>query len=334
MNQYQAKSNTKEPRIPASREITSAFKQLLEQYQQSSCQIATREEEAEKKKHQELLSKTNDYSVDNIVSEMASLRLSFGNSISQLTTELSNESNKLNELRTAIAVEQENLQRLNQIRLVADALHILKQEHQAITANLQAQTARVKETITQEIAETKRQWLTEEAEFTVKIQEAAELLTNNRILEEADYQYELERQRTVEQDEYESDLRLQNRELSELEQEKNKDWSERERYLSKHKSKFAKNQEKIAGFEAQLQEEYNKAIGKAIKEADSKYKVAADLQDREWSATQQGYELKIASLTTVVENQTVQISEIMLQLQEANLQGQNLAIQAFQNTAN
>lgn len=79
-----------------------------------------------------------------------------------------------------------------------------------------------------------------------------------------------------------------------------------------------------------LSEEYNKAKGNAIKEADSKYKVEAELQEKEWSANQQGYELKIESLTAVIERQVEQIAEITSQLQEANTQAQNLAMQAFQ----
>lgn len=320
------KPNTRE-------EIVTAFGQLWSQYETSRSKIATKEEEAEKQQHQELMVKTAEYTVDNIVSEMASLRLNFGNSIDRLTSELTTESSKLDELRKAIAVAQEQLQRLNQVRLVADALHILKQEHQGKIAELQDNTARVKANITQEIAETKQEWTTEQEEFALKIQEAAELLNLERELAEADYQYELERQRTIEQDEYEAEQRLQKTELSELEQAKNEDWTVRERELKAQQAEFSQNQSQIAGFEAQLQEEYNQAKVKAIKEADSKYKVAAELQNKEWSAIQQGYELKIASLTTVVDNQTVQITEIMSQLQEANLQGQNLAIQAFQNTA-
>ena len=313
--------------------IATAFNQLLNQYQQNKSKIATKEEEAAKIKNQELLARTKDYTVDNIVNDMASLQLSFGNVVQELATELSTESCKLDELKKAIATEQEHLQRLNQVRLVADALYILKQEYQGKKEALEANTASVKATIAEEIAQTQREWDLEQAEFATKVKEAAELLINKRTLAEADYQYELERQRTIEQDEYESDKRLQTRELAELGEVKNKDWAEREEYLTKNKAEFAKNIEKIAGFEEKLTEEYNQAKGKAIKEADNKYKIEADLQEKEWSATQQGYELKIASLTTVVEQQTEQVAEITAQLQEANTQAQNLAMQAFQNTA-
>ncbi len=331
MDQERVQSNQAEI-VVSSSAIATAFNQLLAEYQQTKARIATKEEENEKAKNQELLAKTVDYTVDNIVNGMASLQLSFGNAVQRLATELTTESNKLEELKKAIATEQKHLKRLNQVRLVADALHILKQEHQAKQLTLQAKTAQLKATITQEMIRTKQEWDLEQAEFTTRSAEAAELLINQRALEEADYRYELERQRTIEQDEYESDRRLQARELTELEMVKDQEFAAREAYLVSNNAEFRQNMEKIAGFEAKLTEEYNQAKGKAIKDADSKYKVVADLQEKEWSAMEQGYELKTASLTIVVEQQIEQISAIMAQLQEANAQGQNLAIQAFKNS--
>lgn len=310
--------------------IVAAFGQLLTQYQKNESKIATKEEEAEKNKNQQLLNKTLDYTVDNIINGMASLQLSFGSAVNELADNLTIESNKLEELQKAIAVEKEYLKQLNQVRLVADALHILAREHQEKISSLQAQTAREKETIEKEMSQTRKYWAKEQDEFETRVKEAAELLAKQREQEEADYQYELERQRTIELDEYEESKRLQARELEEQQSIKNKDWTEREKYLAENKSEFTKNKSEIDGFEAKLKEEYNKAKGAAIKEADNKSKVAAELQEKEWAANQQGYELKIESLTSVIERQTEQIAEITSQLQEVNTQAQNLAMQAFQ----
>jgi len=311
-------------------DIEIAFNRLLEQHQQKS-KIATREEEVARTLNQALVEKTIDYTVDNIVNDMASLQLSFGNVIGELAGTLTSESEKLEELKKAIAVEREHLERLKQVRLVADALYILEREYELKKANLAADTAQNKAAIEREISVTKQEWESKWAKFSTEVKEATASLIYKRELEVADYQYELERQRTIEQDEYETDKRLQEIAISELETTKNKDWSERETYLLEHKSEFVHHQEAIASFETKLSEEYNKARGKAIKEAEGRYRVAADLQEREWSASQQGYELKIASLTVVVERQTEQIAEISTQLQEANIQAQNLAMQAFQS---
>lgn len=67
--------------IDSKDKIMSAFNKLLVDYRQRESRVATREEEAEKAKNQELLAKAVDYTVDNIVNSMASLQLDFGNII-------------------------------------------------------------------------------------------------------------------------------------------------------------------------------------------------------------------------------------------------------------
>ena len=160
--------------------IHTAFDRLLEQYQKSEFKIATKEEEAEKKKNKQLLTKTSNYTVDNIVNGMASLQLSFSNVVDRLADSLTTESNKLDELQKAIAVEREHLKQLNRVRLVADALHILEKEHKEKIASLQAKTIEEKETLYKEIAQTKKHWQKEQSEFEIKIQESRELLTKQR----------------------------------------------------------------------------------------------------------------------------------------------------------
>ncbi|MEM8829052.1 MAG: hypothetical protein AAGE96_06815 [Cyanobacteria bacterium P01_G01_bin.19] len=310
--------------------ICQAFDQLLDRYRKNESKIATREEEAEKSKNKQLLHKTLNYTVDNIVNGMASLQLNFSSVIDELANNLTVESHKLGELEKAIAVEKNHLEKLNQIRLVADALYILNQKHQQEISSLKAKTAQEKEAIEQEILQTRKHWKKEQQEFDNRVREAQEILVKQREEEQADYQYELERQRTIEHDEYEENKRLQSRELADKDALKNKDWAEREKYLSENKKEFIKNKEQIDGFEVKLKEEAAKAKGAAIKNADNKYKVEAELQEKEWSATKTGYELKIESLSVVIEKQTQQIAEITTQLQEANTQAQNLAIQAFQ----
>ena len=309
--------------------IASAFSRLLQDFQSSESKIATKEEEAEKSKNQQLLTKTLDYTVDNIVNGMAALQLSFGSVVNQLADNLSVESYKLEELQKAIAVEEEHLAQLNQVRLVADALHILHQEHQEKISTLQTRTTAEIEAINKEITQTKKAWQKEQQEFTIRIQESSQLLLAQREAEVADYQYELERQRTIENDEYDESKRIQTRELAEQKVINEQNWSERTKYLSDRKSDFSKYQEQIASFEAKLKEAYNQAKGQAIQEADRKYQIEAELKEKEWSAEQQGYEFKIESLTAVIERQNQQIAEINTQLQEVNTQAQNLALQAF-----
>ncbi|MDJ0635674.1 MAG: hypothetical protein QNJ34_20975 [Xenococcaceae cyanobacterium MO_188.B29] len=309
--------------------IMAAFSALLADYQQRESKVETKEEEAEKEKNQQLLAEAANYTVDNIVNSMASLQLDFGNIINELKETLTTESDKLGELNKAIAVEQDNIKQLRQVRLIADALHILRQEHQEKIRQLEEKTTVQREAIAKEMAQLRKAWTQEQTEFEIRIAEEAEILAQRREQQEEDYQYELARHRQIETDDYEENQRQQEIELTEIEQEKEKDWAEREKYLTDHQTEFEEHQQQIAGFEDKLKEEYNKAKGEAIKEAERKAKVQTDLLEKEWSATQQGYELKLQSLEANVARKTQQINELTTQLQEANTQAQNLALRAF-----
>ena len=312
--------------------ILAAFDRLLTQYQKTESKVATKEETAEKIKNQELVTKATDYTVDNIVNGMALLQLQFGSSINELTETLTTESIKLEELKRAIAVEKSHLQQLSQVKLVADTLHILEQEHQEKLRLLEEKTSKQREDITKETENYRRQWEKEQEEFTSKIQEDDELLQQQREQEEADYQYELARQRVVETDDYEEDKRQQETELADIGEEKEKDWQQREEYLAENEKEFTENQEKIATFEDKIKEAYNKAKGDAIKDAERKAKVQADLLEKEWEGEKQGYEFKLESLQITLERQVNQIDELTTQLQETNSQSQNLAMKAFNNS--
>ena len=314
-------------------QILSAFYELLTEYEKTESKVATKEEEAEKEKNQELLTTVANYTVDNIVNGMASLQLDFGNTVKDLAEKLTTESAKLAELKKAIAVEKEHLEQLRKVRLVSDSLYILRQEHQERLTNLQQQTATQQEILEKEMLQTRKSWSQEQQEFTVKIAETAELIASQREQQEADYSYEITRKHKLEMDAYEEAKRKQERELQEVNQEKEKAWQEREKILAAQKKESTENKQKIEGFEEKLKQEYNKTKGEAIKNAEREAKVKADLFEKEWEATKQGYELTIQSLTATIEKQTEQIAEITSQLQAATTQAQNLALRAFQSTS-
>ena len=312
-------------------QVMSAFNKLLTQYQKVESKVATKEEEALAIKNKQLLTRATEYTVDNIVNGMASLQLDFGGAIDSIKENLTEESTKLNELKRAIAVEQEHLQQLSQVRLVADALHILQQEHQEKLQRLTEETSLQQEKITQEITKSRKVWQQEQADFATAVVEEDELIAQQRKQEEADYQYELARQRKIETDEYEEDKRQQERELAQIEREKTKDWTTREQYLTDYRAEFVANLDKITSFEENIQAEYNKAKSEAIKEAFAKAKVEADLLEKEWEANQKGYDFQIASLEATITRQEQQIAQLTHQLQESNSQAQNLAMKAFNN---
>jgi hypothetical protein len=135
-------------------------------------------------------------------------------------------------------------------------------------------------------------------------------------------------------DEYEESKRQQERDLQTANKEKEKAWVEREKFLADNDAEFKANQKKIEGFEETIKQETNKARGEAIKDAERDAKVKADLLEKEWELSKQGYDFKIQSLEATIQKQTEQIAELTVELQKVTTQAQNLAMRAFQGNGN
>ncbi|MEG3839994.1 hypothetical protein [Microcoleus sp. herbarium14] len=314
-------------------QILQNFQQILAENKKIESKVETKEQSAEKAKNKQLLEVASTYTIDSIVKGLADLQLDFGSITSGLSEKLKAESSKLDELKRAIAIETEQLQELQQIRVVADALHILTQEHREKLTLLEQNSANQREIIEKDTLQKRKVWEKEQQEFDAAVQEKTALTTKERLGETADYQYELQRTRKIETDEYEETKRKLEQQLQESTREKDKKWADREKLLSDNQAEFEENQRKAAGFEEELKQAYVKAKEEAIQEVSREAKVKADLADKEWEGSKQGSELKVQSLQQTIARQTEQIAEISAQLQATMKQAQDLAMKAFASKA-
>lgn len=313
-------------------QIVQAFQQILAERKKLDLKIATKQEEAEKAKNQEILAAASTYTVDSIVKGLADLQLEFGSIVTSLSEKLAKETAKLDELNRAREIETQHLQELQQIRIVADALDILTQEHQEKLKFLEQEISSKREALEKEITIRRKEWQKEQAEYEEALQAYNELIGKQRNTEAEEYQYKLETTRKLTTDAYEARKRNLEREIQESTQQKEKNWAEREKVLSANQSLFAENQKKIAAFPTELEDSIKKAREEAIKETNQKAKVEADLFEKEWESSKQSYELKIQSLEETIKKQTEQIEGITTQLQTALKQAQDLAMRAFDSS--
>lgn len=315
-------------------QISKAFQQILTDRKRIDSRIATKEEEADKEKNKQVLQVASTYTIDGIVKGLADLQLEFGNIVNGLSEKLTQEVSKLDELHRAISVATQNLQELNSVRVVADALHLLTQEHQEKLKSLEQNSANQQGAIEKDIAEKRKNWKKEQEEFENSVQEQNELLIKERQRKEADYEYEIERKRKIETDEYEELKRAQERDLSEANQEKDKQWAEREKLLTERQPLLEEYQQKVEAFPTEIDEAVKKAREEAIKDIHQDAKVKAELIKKEWESTKQGYDFKIQSLEQTIQKQVEQIENLSAQLQETMKQAQSLAMKAFESSSN
>ncbi|MBD2776111.1 hypothetical protein [Iningainema tapete] len=310
-------------------QLMQAFQQILIDKKKLESKIATKQEEAEKAKSQQILETASTYTVDSILKGVADLQLEFGGIVNSLSEKLAQENSKLDELNRAIEIEQQNLQELQKIRIVADTLDIVTQEHQEKLKTLEQDTASKRETLEKEIALKRKDWQQEQLEYETAVKLYDEELAKKRQREEEEYQYKLENSRKINTNTYDSKKRTLERELQESTQTKEKTWVEREKIITQQQPLLQEYQKKVLGFTNEIEEAIKKAREEAIKETSQKAKIEADLAEKDWESMKQSYEIKIQSLEENIKKQLEQIEGISTQLQTALKQAQDLALRAF-----
>jgi hypothetical protein len=305
---------------------------LAEQYRPSS-KVATKEEEAQLAKNKEIVTKAANYTVDTIVKGMADLQLEFGSIIAGLSDQLTLEVEKLTEAKQAIEIENQHRSELQKIRVVADALHIITQEHQQSLKSIEQQLTTEQEDLVKAQTSLRKQWEQSTREYAEQQAELATITAKERQKEQDEFQYKVTRDRQLQADTYAEIKRNQEQEIQARDREQQKQWKEREKFLKDHQKLLDDNLSKVIAFPAELEEAVKKAREEAIKETSKDAKVKANLAEKEWEGNKQGYERKIQSLERVVERQSEQITAITEQLQAVMNQAQSLAMKAFETSA-
>jgi hypothetical protein len=312
--------------------LTELNRILAEQYRPGS-KVATKEEEAQLVKNKEIVSKAATYTVDTIVKGMADLQLEFGSIVNGLSETLKTEVEKLTEVKQSIEIETQHRSDLQQIRIVADALHIITQEHQQSLKAIEQQLATDRENLEQEQTKLRKQWEQNDREYTEHQAELATIVAKERQKEQDEVQYKVIRDRQLQTDAYTETKRNQEYDIRSQDREQQKQWKEREKFLKDNQKLLDENLVKVTAFPAELEEAVKKAREEAIKETSSTEKVKADLVEKEWEGSKQGYEMKIQSLERVIDRQNAQITAITEQLQTVMNQAQSLAMKAFETSA-
>jgi hypothetical protein len=240
---------------------------------------------------------------------------------------------KLTEVKQSIDIETQHRSELQKIRVVADALHIITQEHQQSLKTIEQQLTNEQEILLKEQVSVKKQWERSDREYTEQQAEIATVTAKDRQKEQDEFQYKLIRDRQIQTDVYAEKKRNQEQDIQSRDRDQQKQWKEREKFLKDNQKLHDENLAKVTAFPAELEEAVKKAREESIKETSSDAKVKADLVEKEWEGNKQGYEMKIQSLERVVERQSEQITAITEQLQAVMNQAQSLAMKAFETSA-
>jgi hypothetical protein len=314
--------------------ILEAFQQLFEARKPFPSRMAIREEVAEKARDKRVVETVSTYTVERVVKGLAELQLHFGTDIDGLAARLSTEIHKLEDVRRAIEVETSHFEELRHIKMAAEALNILTQDHQETARTFAADATRQRETLERDIAEKRQAWQKEQEghEQSVAAYEAA--LQKERQQEEETYQYGVERKRKIETDAYEEKKKQVEVEFAETAAEKDQDWARREAIFAGHQQWLEPYKAQAQTFPQERAAAVQQAREEAIKAAQHTAKVRADLFQKEEEANRKVHEAEMQTLNDTLRQQQAQIDALSTDFKAALKQVQELSAKAIGSTAN
>lgn len=263
------------------------------------------------------------------------LQIGFGSAASQLSEQLIKEASILEELNTAVNGELEQLETLHNLDEIDDTtLDSLIESYQETSKEFTTEYNEQQESLNQELQDLKKAWQKEQEIHNRIIKERNENHLKARQRDEAEYEYNLELERNLDQENYEQEKKQLYAELEEARLTQEKAWKEREKAIAEREKQYAEAKQKVEEFEVKKQENIKNGKDNGRNIGHYQAKVKADLRAKEIEGETRNYQLRIESLEQTIQNQDSRILNLSKQLDAALKQVQDLAVKAIEGTSN
>ncbi len=273
--------------------------------------------------------------IEQTLKNLEQLQIGFGSAASQLSEQLIKEASTLEELNTAVNGEVEQLETLHNLNEIDDTtLDNLIESYQETSTEFETEYNEQQETLNQELQDLKKAWQKEQETHNRIIKERNENYHKTRQRDEAEYQYNLELERNLDQENYEQEKKQLYTELAETRLTQEKAWEKREKAISEREKQYKEAQEKVEEFEIKKQENIKNGKENGRNIGHYQGKVKADLRSKEIEGETRNYQLRIESLEQTIQTQDSRILNLSQQLDAALKQVQDLAVKAIEGTSN
>jgi hypothetical protein len=312
-------------------EILDAYNDMLEKVkEQKAADSKVIKKETEEK---EVVKKASEYSVEGIVINMSELKLDVIKTMDGLGEKLISQYKKLTDMQQAIDIEARNIEDIYNIKVEAESLTALIGAQKEKRADFEAEMEQKKTDFDSDMAQKKLLWKKEQDDFEFVKKERDGQSKKERQREEEDYLYNLQLKRKKESDAYEEEKTVLEKVLLEKKADFEKEYSEREAFLSANEKQFEELKTKVESFPKELEKaikDTEKSVGEKL---NFTHKHEAELTLKEIEGERKLYEQKVSALETKIKEQEELIKQLTQKANEAGLQVQNIAIKAIEGAS-
>ncbi len=277
---------------------------------------------------------TGELTVTDIVERLGSLTARIGESSSTLQNKLTTEATILDDLRSQADAHIKTLKDLHGLDVGDNTLADLIQEYSQTADEAEKELAEKKKAFADEMDAKRAEWKKEQDLHDREIKERNAALKKARQRNSQEYKYDLERTHAREEDDFAQANKEFDRELAELAEKKQAEWTEREKQLAEREKEYTELKAKSEAFPDELEQAKKKAESEGANIARRQNKAETDLQKKDYESQRRVNELKIQSLEATIEKQERQLEALSKQLEGARHQTTELAVKAIEGASN
>lgn len=260
--------------------------------------------------------------VESVAQRIPAMGVEVSRALADISEKLTQEVKLLATVQEAVALEQQELERLHKIDVAAAALDQMVQDY-----------AREKQRLESEIAAQREAWEQESAQSERERKEQEETLKKQRQREIEDYEYKKALERKKAQDKYDEEMRLTEKSNRERQENLEKSWQQREASLKEREEELARLRKEIQEWPARLQTETQTASSQARQEIEAKVEQQILLLKKDAETEKRLSALQVKTLEEVIARQSAQITTLEQQLVQAKQQVQDIAVKAIEGAS-
>lgn len=314
-------------------EMLEAIAVLQQQLDDQRSASLNPERKLEEKRVEEAVRIATEISPEGVDRGIGNLKAEIGRMLAQLADQLAAETNRFSQVQKAIAAKEKEMQELYGIEKAATTLAALIEAQNQKRREFETELAEQKAELQTEIEQTRLEWEKDKMAHNLELKERDALEKKARDREKEEFTYVFKRDQQSWRDQFNDEKTKLEKEILLKRENAAKELAEREKAVVDREKELAELRAKAAGFPKELET----TVAKTVKEATEKLLLEArnkeQLLTKEFEGKQNVLTTRIASLESVVKEQSEQLARATKQLELAYQKVQEIAEKAIEGSS-
>jgi hypothetical protein len=340
------------------KQLIEEYTRLLEGYKQRVEEAGDAEKwrsEAEKYKEAAALKTARGATVEAVIDSVTGLKAQLGKTLIDLTDKMASQAERLEEINTAVGLQEKRLAELYEIEATSDTLakliqayqerkseaeaefeakmNQLERDYQSRFEELQAKYSKLAAELEEDTRQKRSLWVEEKKVFERELAEGKRLARQEWERGQAEYIYDRDRGRKIEEDNYQAKSIALEKELEQKKEQTLKQVEEREASIAGREAEIEDLRRQVKQFPSALQKETENArkeVAAALKqEMEQERRLVTT--EREWE--RKVYEQKINFIENTIASQEQKIQDLKAEIAQAMKQVHQIAEKAIEGAS-